>query len=264
MKNRRRTTAVAVAGGVALASAAFAAGSQIGDGSAVARDGSGSRSAQFDGRHGGPGRGLSSLAERLGVSEAKLRDALDAIRPQGDPHEELAAALASALGVEESRVTEALEQLRSGHERRDDRHAAALARELGIEAGRVREAFEEVKPDGRRGMREPSALLADLAKELGVTQARLRAAMREVGPPGPGRGEHRRGHRGGPDGPGGPGGPGGPLAEDVATALGVDAAKVREALEDIHQQRHDEMAQRLADELGIDVDKVKEALAPRP
>ena len=46
--------------------------------------------------------------------------------------------------------------------------------------------------------------------------------------------------------------------------LGVDEAKVDQALEDFRTAKHDEFAQKLADELGIDVEKVKDALPDRP
>ena len=185
---------------MALASAGFAIGSQSGGGSADARGGDRPADDRIVHLRGGP-PGFESLAERLGVSEEKLRDALDALRPTGDPGEQLAAALARSLGIEQAKVEAALTKLRSQHARRH-------------------EAREE-----------------------------------RSGPPGPGR----RGcvvralH-----------GPGGPLGGDLARELGVDADKLRDALDAFHQARHDEFAQRLADRLGIDVDKVKEALPPGP
>ena len=76
-----------LAGSVALASAAFAIGSQAGDGSADAHGDRGGRAALFGGGppgaghlRGGP-RGFESLADRLGVSESRLRDALRDLRP---------------------------------------------------------------------------------------------------------------------------------------------------------------------------------------
>ena len=58
MRDRRRTTVAALAGGVALASAGFAIGSQIDDGSADAAKGSArtasGQAVHFDGRRGGP------------------------------------------------------------------------------------------------------------------------------------------------------------------------------------------------------------------
>lgn len=85
------------------------------------------------GKHGGRGgeRGIaqaSALAEKLGVEEAKVTEALQAFReankPAGPPAEgekpdaatreaALAKSLAESLGIEESTVTTALEELRS-------------------------------------------------------------------------------------------------------------------------------------------------------
>ena len=85
------------------------------------------------GKHGGRGgeRGIaqaSALAEKLGVEEAKVTEALQAFReankPAGPPAEgekpdavtreaALAKSLAESLGIEESAVTTALEELRS-------------------------------------------------------------------------------------------------------------------------------------------------------
>ena len=39
---------------------------------------------------------------------------------------------------------------------------------------------------------------------------------------------------------------------------------MEKALEDFHTAKRDEFAQKLADKLGIDVAKVKEALPPHP
>ena len=76
-KNKR---AGALAAGAVLAFGAYTVGSQAGDGVAESRDGnSGSQHVRFGGP-GGPGgpheRDLSALANRLGVSESKLEDAL--------------------------------------------------------------------------------------------------------------------------------------------------------------------------------------------
>ncbi|HEX8206529.1 MAG TPA: Clp protease N-terminal domain-containing protein [Solirubrobacteraceae bacterium] len=277
MRDRRRTTALVLAGGVALAGTGFAIGSQSGGGTAAAVDrqstAADSRPADFDGR-GGPGRhgpggpGLASLAGDLGVTEEKLREALDALRPSGDPdhHEaELAAALAKSLGVDEAKITAALEKLRAAHDQehqqRENAFADALAEELGIEASKARSVLASLRPDRDRDRsgpppRRPS--LSTLARRLGVSRAKLRAALREVAPDGPG-------HHG-PGGPGGPGDRGGPgdFAADLAKELGVDADRIEEALEAFHQARHDEFAQQLADKLGIDVDKVKDALPDGP
>ena len=242
-----------LAGAVALAGTGFAIGSQAGGGSAeAARAGDRSADGRGFGRHGGPG--LGSLAQELGVSEERLREALDAVRPshdRDDKHAELAAALATSLGVDEAKVTEALEGLQDA---RHDAFADELAQALGIEASKARSVLDSLRPDrsaDRSGDRPRRPSLATLARRLGVTQAELRAALREAGPPRHGRGNH------------GPGGRHGDLAADLARALGVEAAKVEDALEAFHDAERDAFAQTLADELGIDVDRVRDALPPK-
>lgn len=68
------------------------------------------------GRGRGPGGGgelVSALAKKLGISEDKVRSALEAARPdrgdRGDRKNELAAALAKELGLDASKVQSALE-----------------------------------------------------------------------------------------------------------------------------------------------------------
>jgi biotin operon repressor len=268
---------------VALASAGFAIGSQQDDGSAGAAGsegpGAGERVIHFrggPGGPGGPGARFGDLAERLGVSEADLRKALEELRPAGDPKDELAAALAQSLNLDQAKVEEALAGLHGSHERRHEEargeFAAALAEELGLEAGAVEAALDKVKPGpprrprpGRRLPRppRPDALIGDLAAELGVSRVKLRAALRAVRPdigPGRGHGGPGPGHRG----PGGPGGPRGMLADELADALGVEADAVEQALEDFHDAKRADFVKKLAEKLGIEEDKVEEALPPRP
>src|SRR4051794_33800942 len=110
MTRRTKKTAAALTGAVALASGAYALGSQAGGGAALA--GGTTPSATQPGygfgpgpgpgfRDRGPGRPLSDLATRLGVSEAKLRAALQDLRPQKreDHLAGLAGALSKQLGV---------------------------------------------------------------------------------------------------------------------------------------------------------------------
>jgi hypothetical protein len=101
--------------------------------SSTSADGSTSTMPGGMGKHGGRGgeRGIaqaSALAEKLGVEEAKVTEALQAFReankPAGPPAEgekpdaasreaALAKSLAESLGIEESTVATALEELRS-------------------------------------------------------------------------------------------------------------------------------------------------------
>jgi Clp amino terminal domain, pathogenicity island component len=266
MTNRTKTMTAALGGAVALASAAYAIGSQVGDGAATAAPSASSahRSAAvadgpFGARmahlRGGPrGDGLSDLADDLGVSEAKLREALEAVRedlaPKGDPREEHAAALAKALGKSADEVEQAFEKVR---DQREAEFAATLARSLNLDAAKVRAALEAVRPDDedehRRG--GPRAAFGDLADELGVSEARLRRALREARPSFRGR---DRGEAG----------------ADLAKALGVTTEQLRSAFEQLredheaeHERRRAAFVTALAKELGISEDKVRDALPER-
>jgi biotin operon repressor len=271
MTNRMKTTTAALGGAVALASAAFAIGSQAGDGSATAASAASAGSSSTEAtvrmrevhlRDGARGPGLGNLAEDLGVSEDKLRDALEAVRaaqaPKGDRREDHAAALAKALGKSAEDVEKAMQAVR---EQRENAFADALAKSLGIDAAKVRAALDDARPDEderpRRGERRER--FGDLAEKLGVSQARLRRALRDALPDGLRGGP---GHRGGPRGEAG---------EDLAKALGVSADALEKAFEQVRDQHESEHAARraafvtaLAKELGISEDKVREALPEGP
>ena len=149
MTTQKQKAALALTGAVALASGAYALGAQADDGSAVA---AGTPKTTFahhgPGRPGGPFGGL--LAEKLGVSEAKLRAALEDIR--GDlpkPREmrdEFAKELATELGSTEAKVKAALERIRAKHEAEFKEHRDALAEELAkrlnLDVSKVKEALE--------------------------------------------------------------------------------------------------------------------------
>lgn len=251
----RKLTAV-LAGSVVLASAAYGIGTQVDDGSATAASSSGKPSAGD--RRGGPrGHDLSGLAKTLGVSEAKLRAALEDLRGdrpvkgKGD----LAAALAKELDVSEAKVQDVLDSARpprprDGRRAGHRRFAVALAKELGIDASKVRSALGDAKQD-RGGRRGPPAL-DGLADKLGVSEAKLRSALEATRPKGgPPRGD-RAPKR---------------LVAALAKGLDKDASEVRAALRKVraakekeHSANRDEFAQKLADKLGISVAKVKSAL----
>ena len=155
MRNRKQKTAAVLAGAVALASGAYALGSQA-DGSAEA---AGDRPVHFrGGPYGGPGGpggpagfGLDRLADRLGVEESELREALEDVRGELKGPRELrghfAADLAKELGTTEAKVEAALERIREKHESemedRRDALAEALAKRLNLDASKVKEALEE-------------------------------------------------------------------------------------------------------------------------
>jgi hypothetical protein len=156
---KKKTAALALTGAVALASGAYALGSQS-DGSAVA-SGEGDRPALA--HRGGPGFGLDRLADRLGVDEDKLRDALEDVR--GDlpaPRERrdaFAKELADELGTTQAKVEAALERIRAKHEdefeQRRDALAEAIAKRLNLDAAKGKEALETPRFFSRRSDRSP-------------------------------------------------------------------------------------------------------------
>jgi AraC-like DNA-binding protein len=241
MTRGKQTTAFALAGAVALASGAYALGSQAGDGSAAA-DNSGTPT-HFGpggrpgfGRGGPPGFGLDRLADRLGVSESALQNAIEDIR--GDAKGTFAKELAAALKIDAAKVTAALEKVRPERPphprfRRPTALAAELAKELGLSTAKVRAAL--------RQNRDPDAL----AKALGVSEHKLHDAFHAVI---------------GKDRPHPPGRPG---FGNLAKELGVTQAQLRAALEKVranHKDLRDDFAQALADRLKIDVAKVQDVL----
>jgi hypothetical protein len=257
MRKSKQTTALALAGAVALASGAYALGSQAGDGSAEAAK-SGAQTAPPYGGGPGPGRGfghppgarpdLSAVATKLGVTESALQQALEDLRadqpkPQ-DRRGDMAQALADALGIDVAKVNAALDKLRPDRGERKDDFAAALAKKLGLSTAKVQSALAAQRD--HRG--DPAAL----AKALGVTQERLRQAFESLRP------DH--GPRGGRDHRG-------PDSAALAKALGVTQAQLTAAFDKLmaaheadEQKRRDEFAQKLADKLNLDVAKVKAAL----
>ena len=282
MTPRTKKTAAAVSGALVLASGAYALGTQTGDGTALAGGKPTPAKAGAPGpghRFGGP-RDLSRIAGQLGVTEAKLRAALEDLRPDRGAMDEhraaLAKALATELGLSADKVEAALgkfkvERKAGRRERRGDRlerFDTALAAKLGIDAAKVRAAFDDLRPGGRRGG-PPD--LGDLAGKLGVTEAKLHSALADLrpGPGGPGPGGPGFGHgfrRGGPGGPGGPA----PVA-GLAKELGVTPAKLRAAMQKIrgtleqqHQAERDAFAAKLAAKLGISEAKVKEVIGSEP
>jgi transcriptional regulator with XRE-family HTH domain len=246
MTRGKQTTVLALAGAVALASGAYALGTQADDGSAAARGASGDPvgyghgfgpgGPRFGpGRPDGPGLrlGFDDLADRLGVEEAALRDALEDIA--ADREGDFAQRLADALNVDRAKVEQALENARPDRPHRPhppEAFAAALAKELGVSTAKVRAALRERR--GRPGGPD------DLADALGVSEERLREAFRAV------IGDKVR-----------------PRFGNLAKELGVTQAQLEAAFEklrDEHDDLRDEFAQALADRLNLDVAKVQDAL----
>ena len=166
--------ALVLAGAVVVASGAYAAGTQVGGGSASAKDDPQDRPERGFMFRGGPPPGLDNLADRLGVSEEQLENALKSLRDELGPKEplklklrgkgpgpapaspafgfvgpsdDLAQELADELGVEKSKVDKALENIRKKHvaeakEKRDE-FLQKLADKLGISVDKVKEAFAD-------------------------------------------------------------------------------------------------------------------------
>ena len=241
MTRRKQTTALALAGAVALASGAYALGTQADDGSAAADD---ARAAGYGHGFGpGPGRnglrpGFDDLADRLGVDEAALRSALEDIAKERK--DDFAQRLADALKIDRAKVEQAFADARPERPRMraPQAFAAALAKELGVSTAKVRAALE--KRRGHHG--DPG----DLAADLGVSEEKLREAFRAVFD------KVRRPH---------------PRFGNLAKELGVTQAQLDAAFDELkarHEELRDEFAQELADRLNLDVAKVKEALETTP
>src|SRR5215207_2720279 len=269
----KRGTAVILAGAVALASAAYAIGTQVGGGDAAARDEPPERGLRF-----APGEPFGDLADELGVDSDELRDALRDFREQRTvgPRDELAAALADVLGKSTDEVEQAFEELR---ETTRARSAERLARALGLEAADVEDALEKVMEDARADRaHRPGDFIDELAAELGVTTDRLEEAFRDLRPglahppSGPPRFEHPRVERPRLDHPRfehapfppPPFGHGGAALEGLEQALGVTRTELRDAFREVWERRreHDrgELAEFLAERFNLAVDAVEEAL----
>jgi predicted transcriptional regulator len=153
MTTRKRTTAIALTGAVALASGAYALGSQSGDGTAGATDPPNRPSIDFRGPMRGGPFGLDRIADRLGVEESELRDALRDLRPDSikPPRPtDFAEELARELGVDQDEVEAALERIRERTERemeqRHEEFAERLADRLGVDVDAIEDAFGDFPP----------------------------------------------------------------------------------------------------------------------
>jgi DNA-binding MarR family transcriptional regulator len=144
------------------------------------------------------GPAIGALAERLGVTRARLTAAFKAVGAAGRPDRDSPAAdLASALGVEQSAVERILEANRpSGPRERpapgmEPDHAdlvAALASGLGIDEAKVQAAIDKLEAAHRAGHDDHHAeLAAALAKQLGLKAADVAAALEAVRPDPPRR-----------------------------------------------------------------------------
>lgn len=124
------------------------------------------------------------LADALGIDVAKVQAAFDKLAPRrrlerrGEVHRyDFGAAIAKQLGLSTAKVEQALQAQR---DHRGD--PAALAKALGVTPQELRQAFEHLwkdhgPPGARDRVQDHGPATAALAKELGVTQAQLRAAF---------------------------------------------------------------------------------------
>jgi energy-converting hydrogenase A subunit M len=162
MRTRTKTAAFALTGAVALASGAYALGTQAGGGAAVAADASGPNPPAIRSHWRGGPLGSESLADRLGVEESELRDALGDIRPQlpdpRDLRDDFAQRLAKELGIDQEKVEEALERMRDSADRELERRrndlAERLADRLNLDVDEVQEALDDF-PFFRHGSPAP-------------------------------------------------------------------------------------------------------------
>jgi transcriptional regulator with XRE-family HTH domain len=287
MKTRTSKLAVVLLAAVVLASGAYALGSQTGGGAvaaganasaatganaANAADRQGPRTVRGV-RRGARDLGLDAIAQKLGVTPAQLRDALQAIRRAKTPQQrrtEAIQALATALGKPVDQVTSAvnsvlpgLGQGRGPGRRFAGDFAAALAKALGVDQAKVRAGLDKARQDlqanrgngNRNGRRDRGAfgdtIVNDIASATGADAAKVRSALQGLRPD---RGQRRQDRRGARD----------DVRQKLATALGVTTAQLDAAFKTVATQARDQFATELAQQLKIDVQKVKDVLAALP
>src|SRR3954447_5767387 len=199
MKTGTKQLAIILLAGVALASGAYALGSQSGGGGALA-SGASSSAASGPGatnvadrqgprtvrgvRRGARDFGLDALAQKLGVSPTALRDALQAIRqaktPEPRPPEAIQA-LATALGKPVDQVTAAVNSVlpdrgtRGPGRRFGDDFAAALAKALGVDQAKVQAGLDKARQDlqANRGNRNGNRDRRDRGRDRGALRDTL-------------------------------------------------------------------------------------------
>jgi hypothetical protein len=150
----KKSTAIRTTVAASVAAAGLAVGG-VGLASAADETPASSPSSTTDEHRPGPGGSgmfdVSALAEALGVTEAELQDALDAVHEDLAPAEggrpapptdadrdqlqsDLAAALADELGLTDAEVTAALDELRADHEA-EERSALSDRLDDAVDAG---------------------------------------------------------------------------------------------------------------------------------
>lgn len=152
-------------GGVAIANAADSTGNDsasTGSSSSSASDGP-----RFGGHRGGPANieRAALLAERLGLDEEKVADALDAVR------DELPRPEKPAAGEERTPPTAA------DREERDAAFAKALAAELDVTTAAVSDALAGIDAERQAGYRTDLSTRLDTAVDAGDLTAADKASV---------------------------------------------------------------------------------------
>lgn len=255
-------TAAAVAAATALAGGAYALGTQS-DGSARAAKATATATRSPGQPRGGCRRdgGLNDLASRLGVAPAKLRVALKELRGTqpgdlGARHIVLLSSVAKSLGVSQAEMKTAMnavrKQVRPGFPRGGPREfSAALAKQLGVSQSKVEQAFEDAFKAGRS--QRVDEIAGALAAALNVDKAKVAGALESLRPA-PGAGPRTIG----------PGGIAAALAKQLGLSASDARAAMQKLHAQRQQemsQARDDFATKLAAKLGISADKVKSALS---
>lgn len=172
--------AVGVGLGVAGYAAADPSSSPTARPSASADPGRGApdRGGPGHGHRGGPGRGdfdgdlSKQLAEKLGVDQAKVSDALKAIREANKPTARPSANPSADPSTKPSRPDQAT---------RDAKLAKQLAEKLGIDEAKVTKAFEEIRAERQADRAKALKSRLDAAVKAGtLTQAEADAVTKAV------------------------------------------------------------------------------------
>ena len=133
------------------------------------------------------------LATELGVDKATVRSALDEVHKAGGPRDP--GDLAARLGVTEAKLRTALQSVRParpggpgrpgpGFDRRGhrDEELNALADDLGVSHAKLQAALKDIRDDLKAQKDKAiDEFAADLAKELGVSKAKLDAVIDSLG-----------------------------------------------------------------------------------
>jgi hypothetical protein len=248
MNTRTKKLATLLTVGVVLSLGAYALGSQAGDGGALA---SGSNASASGSSSSGSGSaGATVVSDNRGPGRAGFRRGGFGLDN-----------LASKLGVSETALENALKAIRDAKtpEQRRAELTQAFATALGKTPDQVTAALKSVLPDRPNRDKVRGQFAADLAKALGVDTGKVQAGLDKARQDLQGQG--RRFRRGNID----------TVVNDIASATGVDAAKVRSALQSLRpnradrrdrrdrRDRGDDIRQKLATALGVTTDQLDAA-----